>query len=42
MGIQPATWEHRLLAWAHEALNSPAIDNPIEPEADVLDSAYNY
>jgi 15-cis-phytoene synthase len=42
MAIQPATWESRLLSWAHEALTSPAIDNQIDTEPDILDSAYDY
>jgi len=42
MGIQPATWEYQLLSWAQEALRSPAIDRHIEPEAEILDSAYAY
>ncbi|MBZ0294664.1 MAG: squalene/phytoene synthase family protein [Anaerolineae bacterium] len=42
MSIQPAIWENRLLSWAHEALNSPAIDRYFEPEAETLNSAYDY
>jgi phytoene synthase len=42
MGIQPTTWEYRLLSWAHEALSSPAIEKYIEPDADALESAYHY
>ena len=42
MGIQPATWEYRLLSLAHEALTSPAIEKIIEPDAAALDSAYRY
>ena len=42
MIANPATWEYRLLSWAHEALTSPAIDSQIETEADILDSAYDY
>ena len=42
MGIKSATWEYQLLSLAHEALISPAIDRPIETEADTLDSAYAY
>ena len=42
MVIKSATWEYQLLSWAHEALISPAIDRPIETEADTLDSAYDY
>lgn len=42
MVAKPAVWEHRLLSWAHEAFTSPAIDSPIETEADILDSAYDF
>jgi 15-cis-phytoene synthase len=42
MGLKSATWEYQLLSWAHEALISPAIDNPIKTEPDILDSAYDY
>lgn len=42
MGLTSATWEYQLLSWAHEALISPAIDNPIKTEPDILGSAYDY
>ena len=42
MVVKPAVWEHQLLSWAHEAFTSPAIDSRIEPEADILDGAYDY
>jgi 15-cis-phytoene synthase len=42
MGIQSASWEYRLLSWAHEGLISPSVDNQIEPEAEILNSAYDY
>ncbi len=40
--IQSATWEYRLLAWAHEALTSPTIEKAVESDAEALDSAYRY
>lgn len=42
MVVKHAAWEHRLLAWAHEALNSPALERSIETEANILNSAYDY
>ncbi len=42
MTIQPATWEIRLLARAHEAFSTPAIDNEIVSGEDTLASAYDY
>ena len=42
MALELASWEHRLLSWAHEALTSPAIDSRIDSEANELDSAYAY
>jgi phytoene synthase len=42
MAIQPATWEYRLLSWAHEALTSPTIEKHIEPDAAAFDMAYVY
>lgn len=42
MAIQPATWEYRLLSWAHEALTSPTIEKHIEPDTAALNSAYRY
>jgi len=42
MVVDLTSWEHRLLSWAHEALASPAIDSPIEAEAAILDTAYDY
>ena len=42
MAVELAAWEHRLLAWAHEALTSPALDSQVETGAKELDSAYAY
>lgn len=42
MAIQSASWEYRLLTWAHEALISPAPDGLVETEAATLDSGYTY
>ena len=42
MSVKPATWEHQLLSWAHEALASPAIESHIDAQAAELARAYDY
>jgi phytoene synthase len=42
MAVQIATWEHRLLAWAHEALASPVPSHSLATDHLALDSAYQY
>lgn len=42
MALELASWEHRLLSWAHEALTSPALDSRIETGVNELDNAYAY
>ncbi|MCE7988916.1 MAG: phytoene/squalene synthase family protein [Caldilinea sp. CFX5] len=42
MVIQTATWEYRLLAWASEALASPAPDYSLAPDPHALRHAYSY
>jgi phytoene synthase len=42
MALQTAAWENRLLAWAHEALASPVVDNQITLDIQSLNSAYDF
>jgi phytoene synthase len=42
MAIQTAAWENRLLAWAHEALATPALGNHIATDNYALSNAYDY
>lgn len=42
MAIQTAAWEHRLLAWAHEALASPVLGSHITMDEQGLAHAYDY
>ncbi len=42
MTVQTTTWEYRLLAWAQEALASPAPDHSITIDDRALSSAYQY
>ncbi len=40
MSIRLASWEERLLEWAHEALDEPIVGRVAEVEEDVLGRAY--
>ena len=42
MAIQTAAWESRLLAWAHEALATPALGSHIATDNSELTNAYDY
>ena len=42
MVVELASWEHRLLVWAREALVSPAVENVIVPTVGEVNGAYDY
>jgi phytoene synthase len=42
MTIETTPWEHHLLVWAHEALVSPAVEDKVAVDTQILSFAYDY
>jgi phytoene synthase len=42
MSLYTPAWEHRILAWAHEALENRTPAEPVTADQEVLERAYDY